>query len=103
MTRVETQESLNVYNELRKFDNLVNWNGNFFIGATNEIKFAITPSNSTRTLYVKIGNWNDETCVRISDHCRSLKREGKDLDLDFNSFDIELIKSIYNGYLSYKN
>jgi hypothetical protein len=63
--------------------NSVNWDGNNYIGNLSNVKFAITPSNSTRTIYVKIGNWETQTEIRISDHANSMRRESKDVDVDF--------------------
>ena len=103
MTRVETIESEKVWNELKSFENSINWDGNNYIGNLQIVKFALTPSMSTRTIYVKIGNWNDEqTEIRISDHANSLRRDCKDIDVDFSNFNIDLIKEIYNSYKKIK-
>lgn len=99
MTRVETNLSEQVYKELKSFEESINWDGNTYVGALNNVKFAITPAMSTRSIYVKIGDWSgNDFEIRISDHNASLRREPKQMDLTFHSFNIDIIKEIYNSY-----
>jgi hypothetical protein len=99
MTRVDTNISEQVWNELKAFEHSVNWDGNTYKGNTNKVKLALTPAMSTRTIYVKIGNWEgDDFEIRISDHNASLRRDSKEMDIRFEEFNIELIKQIYRSY-----
>jgi hypothetical protein len=99
MQRVDTIESDKIWNELKSFENSINWDGNSYIGNSNKVKFALTPAMSTRTIYVKIGDWNgNQTEIRISDHNPSWKANQKDVYLTFETFDLNLIKEIYNNY-----
>jgi hypothetical protein len=100
MTRVDTIESTKVWNELKSFENSINWNDNKFIGNDSNIKFSLTPAMSTRSIYVKMVNWNTEETleVRISDHQTGMKATSKDFYFTFDNFNITEIKNIYNNF-----
>ena len=104
MTRIDTLESQKVYNELKSFEETINWDGNNYIGNENPVFFAITPAVTTRSFYVKIATWakdfKDKTEIRISDHLPSFKSNEKDLYFTFDDFDINVIKEIYNSKLN---
>jgi hypothetical protein len=100
MIRVETIESEKVWNELKSFENSINWNGNKYIGNISNINFSLTPAVSTRSIYVKMLNWKtSETLeVRISDHQTGMKATSKDFYFTFDNFNINEIKNIYNNF-----
>lgn len=97
MTRIDTIESQKVYDELKAFENSINWDGNRFIGNLNTKKFAITPAMSTRSIYVSLGDWDNPISIRISDHQTGIKSAEKDFYFTFENFDINKIKELYNN------
>ena len=101
MTRVDNINSERVYNELKSFENTINWDGNTYIGNQKSVKFSIIPSMSTRSIYVSISNWDsNETSIRISDHQSGMRATDKDIYFTFDTFDMETIKEIYRSKLN---
>lgn len=104
MVRVETEQSQEVYNELKAFEQSIAWNGNDYIGHLNDVQFLITPSMSTRSIYVKIATvskeFKDMVEIRISDHPSGMKASDKDLYFTFDNFDMNIVKEIYNSKLN---
>lgn len=100
MIRVDTDITKNIIKKLDNFSQQVNWNGNEYIGNLNNVFFDYNLSKSTSSIYITIRN-NDtfeQTQIRLSNHCRSLRYDSKDYDIDFDEFNIELVKKIYNTY-----
>lgn len=101
MTRVETQESQKVVDEIEKIKKSINFDNGKYIGNLNTHMFTTSYSKSTRSIYIRMINVETEDIVeiRISDHNPSLKTDSvSEHYMNFEDFKIRDVERIWEEF-----